>query len=594
MCTPFFCFFRSNILKLPANSFGFAVAFFVAAALPWQIAFYAVPIVSFFDEAVAFTGWAFFLLVLGKYLAFTRPNRATACILSAVAVLAFAGLGQFIAGKIVWAGQVAQMIYFLAAVALVFWSGSQVQNPQTRVVVMDGWAWCWLFGCALGFVTALMQYFGIEVSERIIAPLADKGRIFGNIHQPNQFATLMALGLPGLLWLHQRSKLSLQAAGLLCAMIVVTVVLTSSRTGLAQLAWVAVWILVSKAASRRMAIVVVGASVAAYGLFYFLDRADVLPFYNSSRIGAMVATTESSVRLQLWEDTWSLILQNPWAGIGFGQFEFYRTFSDLPNDLKTIHVNAHLLPLQLAVEYGLPIAVIFFALIGYALTQAKSSWRDPVSQFAVAGVVIVLIHSMTEFPLWYAFILLPFGFLLGLYFGGLQPPSEPKKGAQAPTALLKRLYMYAALAMLGGIVLGTTHYLPTVAMYVLNTKNITREDRLATAERAFLYKHWIVYNSIGGTSYGDISAQPKVLLPLFDKSSRFYMNEFNMTQYALVLAENGRFEHATRVVAALRRVQSNKLSDLLTYCRSANTDGASRLRSIIENQSVPKLDARDF
>gem|GEM_PF-2671840 len=583
-------------MKLPVNSRGIAVALFFAIVLPWQIAFYAVPIVSFFDEAVAFAGWAFFLLVLGKYLEFTRPDKAVVCFLSALAVIALAGLAQFLAGKIVWAGQLAQMIYFLAAVSLVFWSGTQVKNPQTRSVVMDAWAWCWLFGCVLGFVTALTQYLGIEVSERIIAPLADRGRIFGNVHQPNQFATLMALGLPCLVWLHERGKLSLRAAGFLCAMIVVTVVLTSSRTGLVQLACVATWLLTCKAALRRIATIVLCATVAAYGLFYLLDRADVLPFFNSSRIPSMGTIVDgmSSSRLQLWEDTWSLVFQNPWTGIGFGQLEFYRAFSDLPNNLKTIHVNAHLLPLQLAAEYGLPIAVIFFTLIFYALKRAKSAWRDPVSQCALAGVVIVLIHSMTEFPLWYSFILLPFGFLLGLYFGAVPATGKPGKHEQTSAGLPKRLYLYAALAMLGGIVLGTTHYLPTVAMYVLNTKDITREDRLATAERAFLYKHWIVYNSIGGASYSDISAKPAMFLPLFEKSSRFYMNEFNMSQYALVLAESGRFEHATRVVAGLRRLQSSNLADLLAYCRSATTEGASRLRSIIENQNVPKLDARDF
>jgi O-antigen ligase len=461
---------------------------------------------------------------------------------------------------------------------------------------MDSWAWCWLLGCAFGFLTGLVQYLGVEVSERIIAPLADQGRIFGNVHQPNQFATLTALGLPCVVWLYQRSKLSLQATVLLCAMITVTVVLTSSRTGLVQLVWMAAWILMSKTASKKIAAVIVCAAVAAYILLYLIDQANVLPHFNSSRFSAVETMSGdiSNQRFQLWQDTWSLILQNPWAGIGFGQFEFYRTFSDLPNALKTIHVNAHLLPLQLAAEYGLPVAVIFFALIAYALTQAKSAWRDPVSQCAMAGVVIVLIHSLTEFPLWYAFILLPFGFILGVYFCGAASAGNPTESNPALPGPTKRFHIYAALAMLGGIVLGISHYLPTVAMYVLNTKSITREDRLATADRAFLYKHWIVYNSIGGVSYSEISADPKVLLPLFDMSSRFYMNEFNMTQYALVLAENGRYEHATRVVAALRRLQSNKLTELLTYCQSSSTAGASRLRSMIENQEMPTLDARDF
>jgi O-antigen ligase len=305
------------------------------------------------------------------------------------------------------------------------------------------------------------------------------------------------------------------------------------------------------------------------------------------------AMSVNDSRLQLWRDVLALISQNPWAGIGFGQLEFFRSFSDLPNAMKTIHVNAHMLPLQIAVEYGLPVAGLFFGLLAFGFFKAGKAWRDPVGNFALANIVMILLHSMTEFPLWYAFILLPFAFLLGLYLasgraGALQEPTSPQG-----LATFRRMYTYAALAVVGGIVLSVAHYLPTIAMYVLHSKDITREDRLATANRAFLYKHWIVYNAIGGTSLADISQHPE-LLALFDKSSRFYMNEFNMAQYALALAENGEDAKAARVVFALRRIESSQLADLRAYCAGATTPGARRLLDLIDAKAEPTVTAKDF
>ena len=579
----------------PASSFSFAVALFVAAVLPWQIAFYAVPIVSYATEAAAFVGWSLLLLVLGKYLAMKLPNRAVAGVLCAIALLAATASAQLLVGKILWPSQLVQMLYFLAVAALVTWTAAQIQSLATRNQIIDAWAWCWLVGCVLSAVAALVQYLQWEVSWYIVAPLADAGRIYGNVHQSNQFATLMAMGLPGVVWLNQRNKLSMRAAAVCAVVIAVVVVMSSSRTGLIQLLWLAAWMTLPHTGKRRLAAPLLLAAVAAYGLFYALNQAGIFTYFNSSRLPTMIdaemGITDS--RLSLWRETLTLIAQNPWAGVGFGQFEFYRTFSDVPNALKIIHVNAHMLPLQIAVEYGLPVAALFFALAIYAVLKAGAAWRDPGGNFAMAGIGVVLIHSMTEFPLWYAFILLPFAFLCGIYLSSTELHTEPAPGRPQKLTGWRRMHMYGALSVLGGIALGITHYLPTVAMYVLNSKDITRDERLATSEKAFLYKNWIVYNSIGGTSFEEITKHPE-LITLFDKTSRFYMNEFNMAQYALVLAENGRHEQATRVVASLRRQASKNLSDLRAYCQTASSAGAKRLLEVIDSQEAPQLSAKDF
>jgi hypothetical protein len=83
--------------------------------------------------------------------------------------------------------------------------------------------------------------------------------------------------------------------------------------------------------------------------------------------------------------------------------------------------HTHNIVLNLFVELGVPIAMVVCALLLYALCTAVRrtlSTRDTalrsVRYSALALIGVIAVHSMLEYPLWYAYFLLPTAFLLGL------------------------------------------------------------------------------------------------------------------------------------------------------------------------------------
>jgi hypothetical protein len=76
--------------------------------------------------------------------------------------------------------------------------------------------------------------------------------------------------------------------------------------------------------------------------------------------------------------------------------------------------NAHDLPLHVAVEFGLPFAALSLVL-GVAWTVRRQPWRE-TNVWSVMGwgvLLVVGLHSLLEYPLWYG----PFQMAVGLSLG---------------------------------------------------------------------------------------------------------------------------------------------------------------------------------
>src|SRR5258706_14889961 len=101
----------------------------------------------------------------------------------------------------------------------------------------------------------------------------------------------------------------------------------------------------------------------------------------------------SSSRFAIWSDTLSLIAAHPWLGVGWGEFNFAWSLTPFPHRPVAFFDHTHNLPLQFAVELGLPLATLVLALLGWALVTAVRLARDatddaPQLRAALAMVVM--------------------------------------------------------------------------------------------------------------------------------------------------------------------------------------------------------------
>ncbi len=274
----------------------------------------------------------------------------------------------------------------------------------------------WLAAALLSAAMALVQYFGAvggALADWITR--TDAGSAFANLRQRNQFASLTSIGLLSLLFLLQqpvtgtlqhapRWRQVLIAGGIL--LLAAGNATSSSRTGVLQWALIAgLALLWDRPAQRNL----LRWSVLALGLYLAANL--LLPLLLQLCTGAVPTNAlerfresgGSESRTVLWANVLELIRQKPWLGWGWGELKFAHFMHPYSGErFSDILDNAHNLPLHLAVELGIPIAlaVCCGALV---LTLRARPWREPrpVRQWAWGVLLVIAVHSLLEYPLWY-------------------------------------------------------------------------------------------------------------------------------------------------------------------------------------------------
>lgn len=272
----------------------------------------------------------------------------------------------------------------------------------------------------LSAVLGLLQYYGLAeplVPWTTSPPL---GRAYGNLRQRNQFATLISMAIIAALWLHatrapasSRTRRALVAAVVL---LLIAAAASTSRTGLLQL--LSIVAVASFIAHRERRAAPPGAPAPSFSLpsplallamipLYFAI-AWALPHFLGSGVEGMLQrlqtrTADVHGRLVLWHNVLTLIAERPWTGWGWGELSFaHFTTSYSGARFTEILDNAHNLPLHLAVELGIPAAVLICGGFIWMVIAAKP-WRerDPTRLMAWGMLGAIVLHSLLEYPLWY-------------------------------------------------------------------------------------------------------------------------------------------------------------------------------------------------
>ena len=326
-----------------------------------------------------------------------------------------------------------------------------------------------LTAAVISAVLGMLQYLGLarELSPWVNQPL--KGDAFANLRQRNQFASLTSLGLVALLgWLAARAKaqsmttrcwliavvlLNVLAAGVACSV---------SRTGAVQ--WVLVGVLMAAWSWRsakqepRFGTGLVWLAISAPLLVAVWSV--LMPWLALQTTGEWGASMILRVtgqaqdyaacggRRVLWSNVLTMIAQHPWLGWGWGETD-YAHFMTGYSSMRFCDMldNAHDFPLHLALEFGVPFAVAVMALIGLWVLR-RTPWREhhPWRVMAWCLMLVLGLHSLLEYPLWYG----PFQMTLGLAIGLLwaspnaQAKQETQEGPMLVAALLFIGCLYAA------------------------------------------------------------------------------------------------------------------------------------------------------
>lgn len=292
-----------------------------------------------------------------------------------------------------------------------------------------------LLAAVLASAIGLLQYFGAAPGLDPWVHASKPGQAMGNLRQRNQQATLLSMGLWALLWVVAQIEAHLRASsagggsaqagadlhgggrpwplwlvGILTAwalaLLAVGSAATASRTGLAQWCVVGVLLVLWRVSLGRLAVGLALVGLVIYGVAAWLLPELLLQWTGFRADGLMARFGDApgcTSRRVLWSNVFYLIAQKPWLGWGWGELDFAHYSTLFPGERFCVLLdNAHNLPLQLAVELGVPMAILACAAVTAWIWRARP-WHetDPARQLAWGILALVGLHSMLEFPLWY-------------------------------------------------------------------------------------------------------------------------------------------------------------------------------------------------
>lgn len=413
--------------------------------LPFLQPFHNFPLTSFYSEWLAFAlglGAMTVLLDHRTWIGAEVPWVALAPFGLALLLVVHGAMGwspyfgHALTGALymVWAG-----LLVIAARALVRICG--LENVAT--VVAAGL----VAGAVLSATIGLIQYFNL------ITPLNDYvvrlqgAAIFGNMAQPNHFATHTTLGLLSLAYLHSRDRLPLPIAAVCALPLLFVLGVSGSRSPwlylLAAFAC-AFWFRSGSGdrAARRLFL-----WAGAFLMLHYAMQLVVGAGWLKPPEGAAVTAIERlfsgadsiTDRIALWGAAWSIAQDHAFFGVGWGAFaRQYFDFIAEPGAIgpPVFFNNAHNVLLQLFVETGvIGLVLVLPPLLVWIVAVLRVRF-DAHQWWLLATLGVFGIHSMLEYPLWYAYFLGIAALLLGLGAGPVFVPQLARVGRVFAAAVI--------------------------------------------------------------------------------------------------------------------------------------------------------------
>lgn len=565
-----------------------------AICIPTLIAFNLPPSATFFNQIASLIGWGSFLVTMTALIPGLNVSlhRGPFALLAPLAVIGAAAVLSFFKCGLPLSIALSALGMLVAAAATIL-AGAAVRRSDCAPSVFRAFCIALVLAGIAGAVIASIQVFLPDWADSTwIAAAPADGRASSNLRQPNHLSSLLLWSLVALAWLWQARTVPVYAGGPMAALLVFGVVLTGSRTGIVDVLILAAWGLLDRQMPRQLRV-----ALALMPIFYAISWWGLTEWAHSThhvfggeaRMG--MQGDISSSRYAIWANTLSLIAQHPWFGVGFGEFNFAWSLTPFPHRPVAFFDHTHNLALQFAVELGLPLALLLLLSLLTAFWwafRASTNVEPPMSAMIRAAFMIVLlisVHSMFEYPLWYAYFLLPTAFAFGFCLGA--EPSDAASSAQAGEARRNgRSLTLAALGlacMIGGAAT-TLDYL-RVARIFESGDGEPLLDRIEAGRRSVFFNYHADYAAV------TVAAKPSMEMQSFATATHNLLDTRLMIAWAKAFSELGDLERAKHIAQRLREFRNEDAKDFFAPCEK---ETSTEPRPFQCESPTRAMDYRDF
>jgi O-antigen ligase len=568
----------------------------LAATLPTLLAHNVAPSPTFYNQALAFALWAVFVGVSATASTPALSWRRAAPLHAALLVLMLTALWSWGPGALPASLALSALATLAAASLMVLGGGAATRAGSAAAVdLFAAFCWGWLIAGLFNVAVAWVQVFAPGLTDgSVIATSGLPGRAVGNLRQPNHLSSLLTWSCIAVIALLELRRLHMRVAAALIAALVFSVLLTASRTGSVSVVVLALWGLLDRRLSRPTRWL-----LAAAPLIYAVSWGGMALWAELSQhtFGGAKRLEESALggsRLGILIDTLAMIRQQPWTGVGFGEFNFAWSLTPFAQRPSPFFDHTHNLPLQLVVELGLPLALLVMGLLVWALWRAaQAAWRSAgetsvAQRCAVLMVLMIGLHSMVEYPLWYSYFLLPAAWAWGFALGDNTVTAVTKAAQKARPATTRTTWVLQAAAVLlcVGTVLAVLDYRRVTTIFVSDNDAAPLEDRIRSGQRSVFFAHHADYAAV---TSGLPAADPA---RAFERVTHYLLDTRLMIAWSRALAQQGQVDAARHVAARLREFKKEDAAEFFAPCKAA--DAALVAAAFQCNPPNKVLQWRDF
>ncbi|WPG37641.1 Wzy polymerase domain-containing protein [Variovorax sp. EBFNA2] len=416
------------------------------AGIGWLVPNHYAPWVSAWSDGasiVAFFLMAFLMLAEVKQ----REHGKQSALLVFVACVSVAAIFfQVIFGKIIYSGDAVVSAFYVF-----IWFGATIVGAVAKGKFGEEWLLVFLVGLAgisaLSVTIALLQWTGSHELGVYFAELKPGGRPFANVAQPNHFGTICFVGLCTMLYIYERKLIGRLPILLLASFFVIGMVLSQSRTGLLQLVMLSIFSWMKKGRwpilfSRALLLFL---CVSAFVGVSKLREINELLLLGGGRY--FQDSIGQEIRFPYWSSMVDALRREPLWGYGWQQIGAAQYAIALDHPSVGAHFeHSHNLILDLMLWNGV--------FLGGALVLALIIWgagvfsrlKDASELWIFAIIAGLFVHSMSEYPLDYAYFLIPLGLLMGWLQGSNKFEIEVKSKKSLCCILILTFPAFLAIA----------------------------------------------------------------------------------------------------------------------------------------------------
>ena len=319
---------------------------------------------------------------------------------------------QYFFGQIKFAGDMWLVFIYLAGWLIACICGYQLVSSFGVQKVEDYLAVVFVLGAFISSVLAMRQAF---MQNGVIweTEIPYGGRVYANLAQPNQLASLLILGVVFLTHLRQRVLLGEGSYFLIGGSLGVAIAATQSRYALLAILLIFLTFCFRRSISSNENAAKINALVLlSVTAVFWWGWPHAYGMWAGSEGGENRIMFSDSPRLLLLKEFLNALWLHPWFGYGWNQVSFAQmeVVDKYPGSPLTN--SSHNIFLDLLLWNGIPVGLaISIGIVWWLATRRK--WRG--EGFVVyISIALLLLHSQLEYPLQYAYFLFPLGLFMGV------------------------------------------------------------------------------------------------------------------------------------------------------------------------------------